>query len=96
MRLPTKEEFEALRLVLWNAFEILLMVLGMVGVVMVTLKHIPWGAESRCLGRSRGRNPAQELLQASDLAGLVETAHLLRSPRNARRLLTALRRVDAR
>jgi antitoxin YefM len=33
------------------------------------------------------------LIPASELAGLVETAHLLRSPRNARRLLTALRRA---
>ncbi len=36
------------------------------------------------------------LIPASELAGLVETAHLLRSPRNARRLLTALRRAKAR
>ena len=34
------------------------------------------------------------LLPASELAGLVETAHLLRSPRNARRLLAALRRAE--
>ena len=32
------------------------------------------------------------LIPASELAGLMETAHLLRSPKNARRLLTALRR----
>jgi antitoxin YefM len=32
------------------------------------------------------------LLPASELAGIIETAHLLRSPKNARRLLTALRR----
>ncbi|MGH9585012.1 MAG: type II toxin-antitoxin system Phd/YefM family antitoxin [Bryobacteraceae bacterium] len=30
------------------------------------------------------------LLPASELAGLIETAHLLRSPRHARRLLAAL------
>jgi antitoxin YefM len=35
------------------------------------------------------------LIPASELAGLVETAHLLRSPRNARRLLAALRRARA-
>jgi antitoxin YefM len=35
------------------------------------------------------------LLPAVELAGLMETAHLLRSPRNARRLLSALRRADA-
>ncbi len=35
------------------------------------------------------------LIPASELAGLTETAHLLRSPRNARRLLTALRRAKS-
>lgn len=34
------------------------------------------------------------LIPASELAVLMETAHLLRSPRNARRLLTALRRAE--
>ena len=34
------------------------------------------------------------LIPADELAGLLETAHLLRSPRNARRLLTALRRAE--
>ncbi len=33
------------------------------------------------------------LIPASELAGLVETAHLLRSPKNELRLLTALRRA---
>lgn len=33
------------------------------------------------------------LIPASELAGLIETAHLLRSPRNARRLLSALNRA---
>lgn len=33
------------------------------------------------------------LIAADELAGLLETAHLLRSPANARRLLTALARV---
>ena len=33
------------------------------------------------------------LIAADELAGLVETAHLLRSPRNAERLLTALVRA---
>jgi antitoxin YefM len=32
------------------------------------------------------------LVPADELAGLMETAHLLRSPANARRLMTALRR----
>jgi antitoxin YefM len=33
------------------------------------------------------------LVSAVELRSLTETAHLLRSPRNARRLLTALRRA---
>ncbi len=36
------------------------------------------------------------LIAADELAGLMETSHLLRSPRNARRLLTALRRAQDR
>ena len=32
------------------------------------------------------------MIPADELAGLMETAHLLRSPRNARRLMAALRR----
>lgn len=43
--------------------------------------------------RRRG-SPDVALLPASELAGLVETAHLLRSPRNARRLLAALHRAE--
>jgi len=34
------------------------------------------------------------LLPAGELASLMETAHLLRSPKNARRLLKALRRAS--
>jgi len=34
------------------------------------------------------------LVPAAELAGLMETAHLLRSPENARRLLTALRSAE--
>jgi antitoxin YefM len=36
------------------------------------------------------------MVPADELAGLMETAHLLRSPRNAQRLLTALRRATSR
>jgi len=36
------------------------------------------------------------LLPAAELAGLMETAHLLRSPKNALRLMAALARSDAR
>ncbi len=35
------------------------------------------------------------LIPASELAGLIETAHLLRSPKNALRLLSALRGANA-
>lgn len=35
------------------------------------------------------------LIPATELSGLLETAHLLRSPQNARRLLSALRRSKA-
>ncbi len=34
------------------------------------------------------------LVPAAELAGLIETAHLLRSPKNAQRLLAALRRAN--
>jgi antitoxin YefM len=40
--------------------------------------------------RRRG-SPDVALVPAEELAGLMETAHLLRSPANAKRLLTALR-----
>lgn len=36
------------------------------------------------------------MVPADELAGLMETAHLLRSPRNAQRLLSALRRATGR
>jgi len=36
------------------------------------------------------------LISAAELAGLNETAHLLRSPRNRQRLLKALRRATRR
>jgi len=36
------------------------------------------------------------LIAADELAGLLETAHLLRSPANAERLLSALSRVRER
>ena len=35
------------------------------------------------------------MVPADELVGLMETAHLLRSPKNARRLLTALNRAAA-
>ena len=42
----------------------------------------------------RGSEPVA-LIAASELTGLLETAHLLRSPKNAQRLLTALKRAAA-
>lgn len=36
------------------------------------------------------------LIPAEELAGLLETAHLLRSPKNAQRLFSALRRAEKR
>lgn len=43
--------------------------------------------------RRRGA-PEVALIPADELASLMETAHLLRSPANAKRLLTALRRSE--
>ena len=34
------------------------------------------------------------LIAATELAGLMETAHLLRSPKNAARLMAAMRRAE--
>jgi antitoxin YefM len=45
--------------------------------------------------RRRGA-PDVALIPAEELSGLMETAHLLRSPTNAKRLLTALRRSERR
>ena len=42
----------------------------------------------------RGREDVA-LIAASELSSLMETAHLLRSPTNAKRLLTALARAHA-
>ena len=45
--------------------------------------------------RRRG-SPDVALVAAEELAGLMETAYLLQSPANAKRLLTALRRTKGR
>ena len=42
--------------------------------------------------RRRGREDVA-MITADELAGVLETAHLLRSPKNAKRLLAALDRV---
>jgi antitoxin YefM len=43
------------------------------------------------INRRNSRDVA--LVAADELSGLLETAHLLRSPRNAQRLLTAVNRA---
>lgn len=45
---------------------------------------------------TRRGKPEAALIAADELASLQETAHLLRSPKNAERLLRALRRALAR
>ena len=45
--------------------------------------------------KRRGREDVA-LVSADELTGLLETAHLLRSPANAKRLLTALRRSQSK
>lgn len=45
--------------------------------------------------RRRGEKTVA-MVPADELVGLMETAHLLRSPKNAQRLLTALRRAVGR
>ncbi len=41
---------------------------------------------------TRRDHPSVAMIAADELAGLMETAHLLRSPANAKRLLAALQR----
>ena len=48
--------------------------------------------ETIIVRRKGGKDVA--LVPATELAGLMETAHLLRSPRNAKRLLGAMRRAE--
>ena len=43
----------------------------------------------------RRGHPDVAILPADELSSLMETAHLLRSPKNARRLLGALKRARA-
>ncbi|MGH2348702.1 MAG: type II toxin-antitoxin system Phd/YefM family antitoxin [bacterium] len=50
--------------------------------------------ETVIINRRRGQSVA--LIAADELSSLQETAHLLRSPRNAERLLRALARALAR
>lgn len=45
---------------------------------------------------NRRGNEDVAMIAADELSSLLETAHLLRSPKNAQRLLTALRRAMSR
>ncbi len=58
------------------------------------LKQVAEDHEVVIVRRKRAKDVA--LVPAEELASLMETAHLLRSPRNARRLLRALRRAEDR
>ena len=51
------------------------------------------GRDAVIIRRRGARDVA--LVAADELRGLMETAHLLRSPRNARRLLAALTRAQS-
>ena len=57
----------------------------------VILDHVADQHETVIVRRRGSRDVA--LVPARELAGLMETAHLLRSPANARRLLGALQRA---
>jgi antitoxin YefM len=50
--------------------------------------------ETVIITRADGKDVA--LIPASELSGLAETAHLLRSPANAMRLVSAIERVSRR
>ncbi len=56
-----------------------------------TLDQVVDQQETVIVRRRGARDVA--LIPATELAGLIETAHLLRSPRNAKRLLAALHRA---
>lgn len=54
------------------------------------------GRDPRALIIHRRGAPDVALIAADELESLIETAHLLRSPNNAKRLITALRRARGR
>jgi antitoxin YefM len=58
------------------------------------LEHVTEDREIVIISR-RGYDDVA-LVSVSELAGLLETAHLLRSPKNAQRLLKALRRAQSK
>ncbi len=61
-----------------------------------TLDTIVDDQEIVIVRRRAGKNGSKDvaLLPATELASLLETAHLMRSPKNTQRLLTALRRAE--
>jgi len=56
------------------------------------LKRVAEDQQAIIIRRRNGEDVA--LVPAAELASLMETAHLLRSPKNAQRLLRALRRSE--
>jgi antitoxin YefM len=56
--------------------------------------HVASSREAVIIRRRKAE--AVALISAEELESLLETAHLLRSPRNAQRLLSALQRAQAR
>ncbi len=58
------------------------------------LDHVADDREVVIVRRRNSKDVA--LISASELAGLLETAHVLRAPKNAERLLTALKRAEKR
>jgi len=56
------------------------------------LDKVSLNKEIVIINRKNAENVA--LVSESELTGLLETAHLLRSPKNAKRLLNALLRVQ--
>lgn len=62
-----------------------------------TLDRVVDDQEVVIVRRTRGgADKDVALVPAAELAGLMETAHLLRSPKNAERLIRALRRAERR
>ncbi len=56
------------------------------------LDEVSLNKEVVIINRKKAENVA--LISESELSSLLETAHLLRSPRNSKRLLSALLRVQ--
>ncbi len=59
-------------------------------------KFVAMQIEELELEEGESRDEIRETLTASELSSLLETAHLLRSPKNAERLLKALHRAQAK